>query len=425
MLHATVLSNILRKNNKAVLLHLFNGKVWIKYMKKEGYYSSGEFANKAHVTKKTIRYYDEHNILKPSFVSDSGARFYSDEDFARLQQILFLKYLGFSLADIKEMTVRNSDKHFFSESLHMQLGLIEEKIEQMELIKTALIDAAKAVEQEKNVDWSKMMQLVNVNEMEHKLKVQYQNSSNISARINLHEEFSENRQGWFPWLFAQCQLKSGESVLELGCGDASLWRMNLEKIPRDVNVILSDISDGMIRDVRRSMKNFGKNFLFEVMDAHHINALDESFDLVIANHVLFYCEDLKKVCSEIKRVLKPGGRFICSTYGSEHMKEISMLVNDFDNRIVLSADRLYEKFGKQNGSSILCNYFDNVLWCEYEDCLEVTKPEALISYVLSCHGNQNRFIVDRYSDFVSFVKKKTLDGFKVTKEAGVFKADKL
>lgn len=393
-------------------------------MKLEGYYSSGEFAKKAHVTKKTIIYYDEHNILKPSFVSDSGARFYSDEDFARLQQILFLKYLGFSLADIKEMTVRNSDKHFFSESLHMQLGLIEEKIEQMELIKTALLDAAKAVDEEKNVDWSKMMQLVNVNEMEHKLKVQYQNSSNISARINLHEEFSKNKQGWFPWLFEQCDIEAGESILELGCGDASLWRMNRHRIFNDINVILSDISDGMIRDVRRSMKDAGNSFSFEVMDAHHINAPDESFNLVIANHVLFYCEDLKKVFEEIKRVLKPGGRIICSTYGSGHMKEISMLVKDFDSRIVLSADRLYEKFGKQNGGSILCEYFDDVFWSEYEDSLEVTKPEALISYVLSCHGNQNRFIVDRYSDFVAFVKKKTQDGFTVTKEAGVFKAVK-
>lgn len=393
-------------------------------MKKEGFYSSGEFAKKAHVTKKTIRYYDEHNILKPSFVTESGARFYSDEDFARLQQILFLKYLGFSLADIKEMTVRNSDKHFFSESLHMQLGLIEEKIEQMQLIKTALVDASKAVKQEKNVDWSKMMQLVNVNELEHKLKVQYQNSSNISARINLHEEFSKNRQGWFPWLFEQCELKSGESVLELGCGDASLWRMNREKIPEKINVILSDISDGMIRDVRRSMKDMGEDFSFEVMDAHHINAPDESFDIVIANHVLFYCEDLEKVCSEIKRVLKPGGRFVCSTYGNAHMKEISMLVSDFDSRIVLSADRLYEKFGKQNGGRILEKFFSDVSWSEYEDCLEVTKPEALISYVLSCHGNQNRFIVDRYSDFVSFVKKKTQYGFYVTKEAGVFSAVK-
>lgn len=393
-------------------------------MKIEGYYSSGEFAKKAHVTKKTIRYYDEHNILKPSFVSDSGARFYSDEDFARLQQILFLKYLGFSLADIKEMTVRNSDKSFFKDSLHMQLGLIEEKIEQMELIKTALLDATKAVDEEKNVDWSKMMQLVNVNEMEHKLKVQYQNSSNISARINLHEEFSRNKQGWFPWLFEQCGIKAGESILELGCGDASLWRMNRHRILDDINVILSDISDGMIRDVRRSMKGVGKNFSFEVMDAHHINAPAESFDLIIANHVLFYCENLKKVFEEIKRVLKPGGRLICSTYGSEHMREISMLVKDFDSRIVLSADRLYEKFGKQNGGSLLGEYFADVLWSEYEDSLEVTKPEALISYVLSCHGNQNRFIVDRYSDFVAFVKKKTQAGFSVTKEAGVFKAVK-
>ena len=53
-------------------------------MKKDGYYSSGEFARMAHVTLRTIRYYDKQNILKPSYVTESGARFYTDEDFARL-----------------------------------------------------------------------------------------------------------------------------------------------------------------------------------------------------------------------------------------------------------------------------------------------------------------------------------------------------
>ena len=86
-------------------------------MKLPGYYSSGEFAKKAHITKKTVRYYDEHNILKPSYVNENGARFYNDDDFARLQQILFLKYLGFSLDDIKEMTLRNTDSNVMSESL--------------------------------------------------------------------------------------------------------------------------------------------------------------------------------------------------------------------------------------------------------------------------------------------------------------------
>ena len=35
-------------------------------MKKDGYYSSGEFAKMADVTLRTIRYYDQHDILKPS-----------------------------------------------------------------------------------------------------------------------------------------------------------------------------------------------------------------------------------------------------------------------------------------------------------------------------------------------------------------------
>ena len=51
-------------------------------MKKEGFYSSGEFARMAHVTVRTIRYYDSHDILKPSFVNESGARFYTDEDLS-------------------------------------------------------------------------------------------------------------------------------------------------------------------------------------------------------------------------------------------------------------------------------------------------------------------------------------------------------
>ena len=72
-------------------------------MKKEGYYSSGEFAKKAHVTLRTIRYYDKQNILVPSARTESGARLYTDEDLAKLQQILLLKYLGFSLEDIREI----------------------------------------------------------------------------------------------------------------------------------------------------------------------------------------------------------------------------------------------------------------------------------------------------------------------------------
>lgn len=64
-------------------------------MQKDDLYSSGEFAKMAHVSVRTIRYYDKQNILKPTYITDYGARFYSHEDLVRLQQILLLKYLGF------------------------------------------------------------------------------------------------------------------------------------------------------------------------------------------------------------------------------------------------------------------------------------------------------------------------------------------
>lgn len=389
-------------------------------MKLEGYYSSGDFAKKAHITKKTIRYYDEHNILKPSYVNENGARFYNDEDFARLQQILFLKYLGFSLDDIKEMTLKNTDSDFMSESLHMQMGLVDERIEQMELMRQALDDAAKIIDRGEHVDWSHMLELVNVNEMEQKLKKQYRDASNISARISLHKEYSKNPVGWFNWLFEKCALECGTNVLEIGCGDASLWTQNIEKIPENISVTLTDISYGMIKDATRNIGEDDKRFTYEIMDAHRLYKLDDSFDVVIANHVLFYCDDLDMVCREIKRVLKPGGTFICSTYSSRHMKEISELVKEFDDRIELSAGHLYERFGKENGKQILGKYFKNVEWNQYEDELFVPAAEPVVEYVLSCHGNQNRYIVDRYKEFVSYVKQKTDNGLYITKDAGVF-----
>lgn len=386
----------------------------------EKLYKSGEFAKKAHITKKTLRYYDEHNILRPSFVNESGARFYSERDFAKLQQILFLKYLSFSLAEIKEMTVRNDDLGFWEESLDMQTNLLNRKMEQLSLMNTALEDAKKRIREGKHVDFGGMLDAVNMNEMEEKLKKQYLNSSNISARIRLHKDFSTNLTGWFPWIYEKAAIQSGEKILELGCGDGSFWVENMAKLPEQIEVTLTDYSNGILWEAERQISSISPNFRKEVMDAHHINAPDECFDLVIANHVLFYCEDLSIVFSEVLRTLKPGGRFLCSTYSGKHMKEVSNLVKEFDDRIALSADRLYEKFGKDNGEELLSGFFERIKWHQYEDSLLVDKPEPLIAYVLSCHGNQNRFIVDHYPEFYSFVKKYTDMGFRITKDAGIF-----
>lgn len=411
-----------------LFLSAFAGKtIFLKEgftMKKDGYYSSGEFARMAHVTLRTIRYYDKQNILKPSYVTESGARFYTDEDFARLQQILLLKYLGFSLDDIREMTIGDSDYHFMLNSLNIQLRLVRDRIEQMQLVEKAIQDTAQMIKEQHTIDWSQMLNLIHLTGMEKSLKNQYQNATNISSRINLHSLYSQNKQGWFPWIFEQCRISPGLRILELGCGDGTLWTDNLSLLPEDISITLSDISSGMLRDARRAIGSSDTRFAFRAFDCRKIPCKDESFDLVIANHVLFYCDDIPAVLKEVRRVLAPGGRFLCSAYGKAHMQEVSQLVQDFDERIVLSADRLYERFGRENGQSILEPFFPKAHWLSYEDCLLVQDAEPLISYVLSCHGNQNQYILDRYKEFRAYTARKTAKGFRITKDAGVFICEK-
>lgn len=389
-------------------------------MKKDGYYSSGEFARMAHVTLRTIRYYDKQNILKPSFVTESGARFYSDADFARLQQILLLKFLGFSLDDIREMTIDDTDYHYMIDSLNIQLKLVQDRIEQMQLVENAIRDTTEMIETRHSIDWSQMLNLIHLTGMEKSLKNQYQNASNISSRINLHQLYSKNPLGWFSWIYNQCEITSGMNILEIGCGDGAMWTSNIDRLPSTVHITLSDISEGMLRDTRRSIGSNDARFSFKVFDCSKIPFAKNSFDLVIANHVLFYCENIHQVCKEVHRVLKPGGQMLCSAYGHSHMREVSQLVLDFDDRIALSADKLYENFGLENGQAILSSHFSIIEQRLYEDSLEVTDAEPLISYILSCHGNQNQYIIDRYKEFRTFVKKKTDKQFHITKNAGIF-----
>lgn len=396
-------------------------------MKLPGYYSSGEFARMANVTIRTIRYYDKQNILKPSFVNEeSGARYYTDADLVQLQQILLLKYLGFSLDDIKELTIEDADSHILRNQLNLQLTLIQDKIEQMQLVQKAIEDTTVALDQNKDINWSQMLDLIHLTGMESSLKTQYQDASNVSSRIRLHKLFSQNKYGWFPWVYDQCHIASGMNILELGCGNGSLWSENKKRLPESkICIALSDISQGMIRDARRSLlsDSTDNRFTFQVFAADHIPYEDHYFDLVIANHVLFYCDDVSAVCKEVQRVLKPNGHFMCSTYGSKHMKEITSLVQKFDSRIVLSGDKLYDHFGLDNGSSILKEFFPNITTYLYPDELVVTQAEPLIEYILSCHGNQNQYLLDRYKDFRTFVEKEIQSGFHITKEVGVFIAN--
>lgn len=379
------------------------------------YYKTGQFARLANVSERTIRYYDKIGLLKPSFVMENGYRQYSDLDLLKLQKILSLKHLGFSIEEIFPMVMDNTN---LKESFELQIDLIEDKISHLQSLK----DALKRASQSDNLSWNMILSLVQLSNEETNIIEQYKNAKNLNDRICLHEKYSTNSQGWFNWLFEKIDFSKVNRLLELGCGNGKLWQENKIDL-RNREIFLSDISEGMVDEVRNKL---GSDFNCIVADAEKIPFKDAYFDSVIANHVLFYLNDLNQGLKEISRVLKSNGVLYCSTYGSRHMKEITDIVQNFDSRINLSNHSLYDVFGLENGESILKEYFISVQRMDYQDSLEITESKPLIDYIMSCHGNQNEILGPRLSEFKEYIEELLQNDGKivVTKQAGLFVCEK-
>jgi ubiquinone/menaquinone biosynthesis C-methylase UbiE len=211
---------------------------------------------------------------------------------------------------------------------------------------------------------------------------QYKDSSNLEARVAIHKRFSTNPYGWLIWVFDRLlDLPDKAKILELGCGPGYLWKENASRVPSAWDITLSDLSSGMLDSAWRNLVVTGRNYKFKEIDAQEIPFADETFDAVIANHMLYHVPDKPKAIAEIKRVLKTGGRFFATTVGDNHLKEMM----DWYQRV--HVDKVWESFANsftlENGLEQVRSFFPNVTVSRYEDNLEVTELEPIMAYIRS------------------------------------------
>lgn len=211
---------------------------------------------------------------------------------------------------------------------------------------------------------------------------QYKDSSNLDARVAIHKRFSTNPYGWLVWVFDHLlKLPEDAKVLELGCGPGYLWKENASRIPSAWDITLSDLSPGMLDSAWRNLVVSGRNYKFKEIDAQEIPFEEETFDAVIANHMLYHVPDKQKALGEIKRVLKTGGRFFATTVGDDHMREMM----DWYRQV--HVDKVWESFANsftlENGLEQVRSFFPNVTVSRYEDNLEITELEPIMAYIRS------------------------------------------
>lgn len=143
--------------------------------------------------------------------------------------------------------------------------------------------------------------------------------------------------------------------------------------------------------------------------------------------MLFYCNDRARVFEEIRRVIKSGGYFYCSTIGESHMEELDVLIKKFNKAFTLSEFDLPNAFGLENGENQLRSWFQDIKRYDYEDHLVVTKSEPLLQYVYSTHGNVHMILKDKYEHFEEHINKELLKtgNIFISKSSGMFESRKL
>lgn len=392
------------------------------------YYTTGEMADLAGITYKSIRVYVEKGLLVPDQITETGYKLFSQKSVERLQRILLFKYLDFSLEEINKLL----DEEDVNNSLNRQSELIDSKITHLTQIKNA-VEEMKLLSAQDN--WDKMIEIMKLTSQREEVVNQYAKSEKLEKRINIHE-YSTSDIEWYAYLLDKCELKAGMNILDIGCGNAQLWYEERDNLPENINIYLVDNSQAMISAAKKlllSERDYYSNknikFHYEVCDAVKVGELKEiesiKFQRIMCNHMLYHIEDSdrKKLFAKVREMLAKDGSFIASTIGDGHMKELWNLATQYDKKVKIPG-WFASGFSLENGKQQLDEYFDLVTMYHHDNNLLVPDWKVVYEYMTSLPGGIEKIMRKSEGECIEFLRNKITEKTPlfIEKNTGVFVA---
>jgi SAM-dependent methyltransferase len=156
-------------------------------------------------------------------------------------------------------------------------------------------------------------------------------------------------------------------VLEVGCGTGAFAARLVEEVP-GIALLAVDQSPRFVELTRE------RGVPAQVQDVQHLLVPDAAYDVVLALWMLYHVPGLDRGLAEVRRVLRPGGRFVAVTNGHEHVADL---------RRAAGGDAVRTTFSSENGEAALRRHFASVTRQDVETRAVFPDRDAALAYLRS------------------------------------------
>ena len=383
----------------------------------------GEFAKRSGVTVKTLLHYDKIGLLNPSEKTEAGYRLYCEDDFLKLQQITTLKFIGLSLSEISHILHESGES--LENMISIQKKALEEKKKHIDAVIEVFNKAQNTAKKNGFLDANNLIDIIKITNIESSVREQYKSDKNLNIRSNLHN-YNINKIDWDKWCFAQMEFSDNARILEVGCGTGKFWYKNKDNIKENLEITLSDFSKSMLKIAKDKLKDVDYNFKYQEINVEEIPYEDETFDVVIAEHMIYFAPDINKALAEIKRVLVKGGILYVTANSSGTMAELNELAERFDSSLGINNNGYSTRFELENGETILKKHFSKVDVEILEGKIIVDDAKPVVSYKASTIQGSSILVGEKKKAFTKYLEDyiKKNGKISITTKTGIFKAVK-
>jgi ubiquinone/menaquinone biosynthesis C-methylase UbiE len=210
---------------------------------------------------------------------------------------------------------------------------------------------------------------------------QYHTSRHLRARGDLHSRYAT--RSWFDWVARHLEVPTHGRVLDVGCGAGWFWFASTPYVPDCIRLELVDISPGMVAEAEKNLSALGyfRAFKGSTADVLELPFAAETFDAVVAMHMLYHVGNIPGALAEMARVLKPGGMTIATTNGTDNLRELFELSSvAFGGG---TRDPAAKIFGADSARRMFPDHFNKVLINLYQDRYVISDGEDIVRYLCS------------------------------------------